>query len=118
LHLTHGKINFVVHFVSGAQQKPSWHLKCFHNFSIQLQMNKTLYHNCTSQKHIHILVRGFFQNIKLNMCFLFSIEYIKDTCETTRTYIYLLCSKFFYTPHTTCGTLCKIWNTFLIVWCI
>jgi hypothetical protein len=49
-----------------------------------------------SRQDIQVLVKIFFQNFKLNIYFfIFSIEYITDTCEATHTYICLLCSKFF-----------------------
>jgi hypothetical protein len=67
----------------------SSHSKRFHSFFTWLRLKKIYIKNCMSRKDLQLLIRKFFLKFNLNMCFLL-IEYRRDTCEATHSYIYLL----------------------------
>jgi hypothetical protein len=91
-YLTDNKTIFSVCFFYLQQSNKicfSSHSKRFHSFFTWLRLKKIYIKNCMSRKDLQLLIRKFFLKFNLNMCFLL-IEYRRDTCEATHSYIYLL----------------------------
>jgi hypothetical protein len=66
---------------------------------------------CISRKDIQLLVRKFFKDFNLNVCFLFSIEHRRDTCEASHSNIYLQYLKsFLHCRPVVCHRLPAFWK--------
>jgi hypothetical protein len=69
-------------------------------------------------KKSQFLVRKYFKIFNLNMCFLLLIEYRRDICEATHSYVYLLYPKLFIlSSNNMCYYMLKV-GTFLYLFYI